>query len=47
VTRAEKLLKQFRELVAVRMERINRSIMELETGGSVESGAACCASSTG
>ncbi len=34
----EKLLKQFRELVAVRMERINRNIMELETGSSVESG---------
>jgi two-component system sensor histidine kinase and response regulator WspE len=34
----EKLLKQFRELVAVRMERINRNIMELESGGSMESG---------
>jgi len=38
VSTREKLLKQFRELVAVRMERINRNIMELETGGSVESG---------
>jgi two-component system sensor histidine kinase and response regulator WspE len=38
VSAREKLLKQFRELVAVRMERINRNIMELETGSSMESG---------
>ena len=34
----EKLLKQFRELVGVRLERINRHIMELEAGASPEAG---------
>ena len=34
----EKLLKQFRELVGVRLERVNRRIMELETGASLEAG---------
>ena len=34
----EKLLKQFRELVGVRLERINRRIVELEAGASVEAG---------
>lgn len=35
---SERLLKQFRDLVTVRLERINRSLMELETGGSLEAG---------
>ena len=34
----ERLLKQFRELVGVRLERVNRRIMELETGASLEAG---------
>ncbi len=34
----EKLLKQFRELVGVRLERVNRRIIELETGASLEAG---------
>ena len=34
----EKLLKQFRELVGVRLERINRRIVELEAGASLEAG---------
>ncbi|MFL5356149.1 response regulator [Archangium sp.] len=34
----ERLLKQFRELVGVRLERINRRIVELEAGASVEAG---------
>ncbi|WNG49167.1 response regulator [Archangium minus] len=34
----EKLLKQFRELVGVRLERINRRIVELEAGASPEAG---------
>ncbi|HSP79419.1 MAG TPA: response regulator [Myxococcaceae bacterium] len=36
----ERLLKQFRELVGVRLERVNRRVMELETGASVEAGRA-------
>ncbi|MCP3140649.1 hybrid sensor histidine kinase/response regulator [Pyxidicoccus xibeiensis] len=32
MTPSERLLKQFRDLVTVRLERINRSLMELETG---------------
>ncbi|RKH14501.1 hybrid sensor histidine kinase/response regulator [Corallococcus sp. CA053C] len=35
---SERLLKQFRDLVTVRLERINRSLMELEAGGNVEAG---------
>ncbi|RKH19177.1 hybrid sensor histidine kinase/response regulator [Corallococcus praedator] len=35
---SERLLKQFRDLVTVRLERINRSLMELEAGGSLEAG---------
>jgi two-component system sensor histidine kinase and response regulator WspE len=38
VSAREKLLKQFRELVGVRLERVNRHIMELETGASQEAG---------
>jgi two-component system sensor histidine kinase and response regulator WspE len=38
VTPRDRLLKQFRDLVGVRLERINRSIVELESGGSVEMG---------
>ncbi len=34
----EKLLKQFRELVGVRLERINRRVMELESGANLEAG---------
>ncbi|WP_434388910.1 hybrid sensor histidine kinase/response regulator [Melittangium boletus] len=34
----EKLLKQFRELVGVRLERINRRIVELEAGASPDAG---------
>nr|WP_242544793.1 response regulator [Corallococcus sp. NCSPR001] len=32
------MLKQFRDLVTVRLERINRSLMELESGGNLEAG---------
>ncbi|MBZ4371685.1 response regulator [Corallococcus sp. AS-1-6] len=35
---SERLLKQFRDLVTVRLERINRSLMELESGGNLEAG---------
>jgi len=38
VTPRDRLLKQFRDLVGVRLERINRAIVELESGGSVETG---------
>jgi two-component system, chemotaxis family, sensor kinase CheA len=38
VTPRERLLKQFRDLVGVRLERINRAIVELESGGNVETG---------
>jgi two-component system sensor histidine kinase and response regulator WspE len=38
VSAREKLLKQFRELVGVRLERINRRIVELEAGASLEAG---------
>ncbi|RKH42703.1 hybrid sensor histidine kinase/response regulator [Corallococcus llansteffanensis] len=35
---SERLLKQFRDLVTVRLARINRSLMELEAGGNLEAG---------
>lgn len=35
---SERLLRQFRDLVTVRLERINRALMELEAGASVEAG---------
>lgn len=35
---SDRLLKQFRDLVTVRLARINRSLMELEAGGNVEAG---------
>ncbi|RKH67649.1 hybrid sensor histidine kinase/response regulator [Corallococcus interemptor] len=35
---SERLLKQFRDLVTVRLERINRALMELESGGNLEAG---------
>ncbi|MFP2903731.1 Hpt domain-containing protein [Pyxidicoccus sp. 3LFB2] len=35
---SDRLLKQFRDLVTVRLERINRSLMELEAGASAEAG---------
>ncbi|NOJ91955.1 response regulator [Corallococcus coralloides] len=35
---SERLLKQFRDLVTVRLERINRSLMELESGANLEAG---------
>ncbi|AGC46921.1 sensor histidine kinase/response regulator [Myxococcus stipitatus DSM 14675] len=35
---SERLLRQFRDLVTVRLERINRALMELEAGANVESG---------
>jgi two-component system sensor histidine kinase and response regulator WspE len=38
VTPRDRLLKQFRDLVGVRLERINRAIVELESTGSVELG---------
>ncbi len=38
MTPRDRLLKQFRDLVGVRLERINRAIVELESGGSVETG---------
>lgn len=38
MTPRDRLLKQFRDLVGVRLERINRSIVELESGGNVETG---------
>ena len=38
MTPRDRLLKQFRELVGVRLERINRAIVELESGGNVETG---------
>jgi len=38
VTPRDRLLKQFRDLVGVRLDRINRSIVELEAGGNVETG---------
>jgi two-component system chemotaxis sensor kinase CheA len=38
VTPRDRLLKQFRDLVGVRLERINRAIVELESGGNVETG---------
>jgi two-component system chemotaxis sensor kinase CheA len=38
VTPRDRLLKQFRDLVGVRLERINRSIVDLESGGNVETG---------
>jgi two-component system, chemotaxis family, sensor kinase CheA len=38
VNPSERLLKQFRDLVTVRLERINRSLMELESGGNLEAG---------
>ncbi|WP_224243788.1 hybrid sensor histidine kinase/response regulator [Hyalangium gracile] len=38
MTPRDRLLKQFRDLVGVRMERINRAIVELESGGNVETG---------
>ena len=34
----ERLLKQFRDLVGVRLERITRSIVELESGANTEAG---------
>lgn len=38
MTPRDRLLKQFRELVGVRLERINRAIVELESAGNVETG---------
>jgi two-component system chemotaxis sensor kinase CheA len=38
VTPRDRLLKQFRDLVGVRLDRINRAIVELEAGGNVETG---------
>lgn len=38
MTPRDRLLKQFRDLVGVRLERINRAIVELESGGNVETG---------
>lgn len=38
MTPRDRLLKQFRDLVGVRMERINRAIVELESVGSLETG---------
>lgn len=38
MTPRERLLKQFRDLVGVRLERITRSIVELESGASAEAG---------
>ncbi|AEI68622.1 response regulator [Corallococcus macrosporus] len=35
---SERLLRQFRDLVTVRLERITRSLMELEAGASAEAG---------
>ncbi|MBZ4418903.1 response regulator [Myxococcus sp. RHSTA-1-4] len=35
---SDRLLKQFRDLVTVRLERINRSLMELESGANAEAG---------
>lgn len=35
---SDRLLKQFRDLVTVRLERINRSLMELEAGANAEAG---------
>ncbi|MCP3169491.1 response regulator [Myxococcus qinghaiensis] len=35
---SERLLRQFRDLVTVRLERINRALMELEAGASAEAG---------
>ncbi|MFP2958879.1 response regulator [Myxococcus sp. 1LA] len=35
---SERLLRQFRDLVTVRLERITRSLMELESGASAEAG---------
>ncbi|MCE9667974.1 response regulator [Myxococcus stipitatus] len=35
---SERLLRQFRDLVTVRLERINRALMELEVGANVEAG---------
>ncbi|RJS19136.1 hybrid sensor histidine kinase/response regulator [Corallococcus sp. H22C18031201] len=35
---SERLLKQFRELVTVRLERINRSLVELEGGANLDAG---------
>ncbi|WP_164013293.1 hybrid sensor histidine kinase/response regulator [Pyxidicoccus trucidator] len=35
---SDRLLKQFRDLVTVRLERINRSLMELEAGATAEAG---------
>ncbi len=38
MTPRDRLLKQFRDLVGVRLDRINRAIVELEAGGNVETG---------
>ncbi|QQR42529.1 response regulator [Myxococcus xanthus] len=38
MTPSERLLRQFRDLVTVRLERITRSLMELESGASAEAG---------
>jgi two-component system sensor histidine kinase and response regulator WspE len=35
---SERLLRQFRDLVTVRLERINRALMELESGANAEAG---------
>jgi two-component system sensor histidine kinase and response regulator WspE len=35
---SDRLLKQFRDLVTVRLERINRALMELEAGANAEAG---------
>jgi two-component system chemotaxis sensor kinase CheA len=38
VNPSDRLLKQFRDLVTVRLERINRALMELEAGANAEAG---------
>ncbi len=38
MTPRDRLLKQFRDLVGVRLDRINRAIVELEAAGNVETG---------
>jgi two-component system chemotaxis sensor kinase CheA len=38
VNPSDRLLKQFRDLVTVRLERINRALMELESGANAEAG---------
>ena len=35
---SDRLIKQFRDLVTVRLERINRALMELESGANLEAG---------